>query len=54
MVSMPNYVTKSLHKLQHPTPKCAQYSLHQWMRPNYGVTKQIATPLDTSPPILDE
>ena len=51
---MPNYVTKSLHKFQHPTPKRAQYSPHQWTRPNYGATKQLATPLDTSPPILEE
>ena len=54
MVSMPNYVTKALQKFQHPTPKCAQYALHQWMRPNYGATKKLATPLDTSPPIPEE
>ena len=39
LVSMPNYVTKALHKFQHPTPKRAQYAPHQWTRPNYGVTK---------------
>ena len=54
MVSMTNYVTKALHKFQHPTPWRAQYSPHQWTRPNYGATKQLATPLDTSPPILEE
>ena len=54
LVSMPNYVTKALHKFQHPTPKRAQYSPHQWTRPNYGATKQLATPLDTSPPIPEE
>ena len=26
MVSIPNYVTKALHKFQHPTPKRAQYA----------------------------
>ena len=54
LVSMPNYVTKELHKFQHPTPKRAQYAPHQWTRPNYGATKQLATPLDNSPPILEE
>ena len=29
LVSMPNYVTKALHKFQHPTPKRAQYAPHQ-------------------------
>ena len=51
VVLMPNYVTKSLHKFQHPTPSHAQYAPHQWTRPNYGATKQLATPLDTSPSI---
>ena len=48
---MTKYVTKSLHKFQHPTPKRAQYAPHQWTHPNYGATKQLANPLDTSPPI---
>ena len=54
LVSMPNYVTKALHKFQHPTPKRAQYAPHQWTRPNYGATKQLATPLYTSPSIPEE
>ena len=54
LVSMPNYVTKALHKLQHPTPKRAQYSPNQCSRPNYGATKKLVTPLDTSPPIPKE
>ena len=29
MVSIQNYVTKALHKFQHPTPKRAQYAPHQ-------------------------
>ena len=53
-VSIPNYVTKALQKFQYPTPKRAQYVPHQWTRPNYGATKQLATPLDTSQPILEE
>ena len=51
---MPNYVTKALHKFQHPTPKRAQYAPHQWMQPNYVATKQLTTPLDTSMSILEE
>ena len=51
---MPNYLTKELHKFQHPTPKRAQYAPHQWTPPDYGATKQLATPLDTSPPIPEE
>ena len=51
LVSIPNYVTKALHKFQHPTPKRTQYAPHQWTRPNYGSKKQLATPLDTSPSI---
>ena len=51
LVSIPNYVNKALHKFQHPNPKRAQYAPHQWMRPNYSATKQLATPLDTSPSI---
>ena len=51
---MPNYVNKALRKFQHTTPKRAQYAPHQWTRPNYGATKQLANPLDTSPPIPEE
>ena len=54
MVSMTNYVTKALHKSQYPTPRRAQYASHQCTRPKYGATKQLATPLDTSPPIPEE
>ena len=54
MVSIPSYVTKELHKFQHPTPRCAQYSPYQWTHPNYGATKKLSTPLDTSLPIPEE
>ena len=50
---MLNYVIKELHKFQHPSQKSAQYAPHQWTLPNYGATKQPATPLDNSPPILE-
>ena len=39
LVSIPNYVTKALHKFQHTTPKRTQYAPHQWLYPNYGATK---------------
>ena len=51
---MQKYVTKALHKFQHPTPNRIQYAPHKWTRPNYGATKQLATPLDTSQPIPEE
>ena len=51
---MTNYENKALRKFQHPTPKRAQYAPHQWTLPNYGATKQLATPLDNSPPIPEE
>ena len=51
LVLMPNYVTKALQKFQHPTTKRAQYAPHQWTRPNYGATKQLATTFNNSPPI---
>ena len=54
MVSTPNYIIKSLHKFQNHTPRCAQYAPYQRTRPNYGATKQLSTPLDTSPPIPEE
>ena len=54
LVSIPNYVTRELHKFRHPTPKRSQNASHQWTRPNYGATKQLATPLDASPPIPEE
>ena len=44
LVSISNYVTKALHKFQHITPKHTQYAPHKWTRPNYGATKQLATP----------
>ena len=51
LVSMYNYVTKALHKFNHPTPKRSQYAPHQWTQSSYGATKKLATLLDTSPPI---
>ena len=30
-ISMPGYITKALHKFQHPTPKKLQYVPHSWI-----------------------
>ena len=54
LVAISYYVTKAPHIFQHATPRRAQYAPHQWMRPNYGATNQLATPLDSSPPIPEE
>ena len=54
LVSMPNYVTKALHKFQHPNPRRSQYAPHQCTRPKYGATNQLVTPLDNSPLIPEE
>ena len=51
---MPNYVTKSLQKFQHPTPSRSQYAHHQWTRLNYGATNQLENTLDTSSLIPEE
>ena len=47
-ISMPGYILKVLHKLQHPTPSRPQYSPHQWNRPIYGKTRQFAPLPDES------
>ena len=39
---MPGYITKSLHKFQHPTPKRSQHSLHDWTAPAYGSRVQYS------------
>ena len=46
--------TKAMHKFKHPTPRRAQYAPQEWTDPNCGDTKQLANPLDTSPPTPDE
>ena len=51
---MPNYLTKALHKFQHPTPGHAQYAPHQWTRQNHCKAKQIAYHLDNLTTIPEE
>ena len=35
-VSIPGYITKALHKFQHPTPQQPQHAPHVWNAPAYG------------------
>ena len=35
-LSIPGYITKSLHKFQHPTPKRPQHAPHDCTAPAYG------------------
>ena len=53
MISIMNYVKKALHKFQYTTPRRGHCAPHQWTRQKYGGTKQVETPLDTLPPILE-
>ena len=41
-ISMPGYIKKLLHKLQHVTRKQPQYAPHQWTLPAYGKKRQFA------------
>ena len=38
---MPNYVTKQLHRYQHPKPDCPQFAPHHWSLPSYGKQPQL-------------
>ena len=48
---MPGYIEKSLQRLAHPTSTGAQHSLHPWQKPNYGSSKQLTPPINTSAPL---
>ena len=41
-ISMPGYITKLLHKLQHKTKKSPQFAPHEWTTPTYGAKRQYA------------
>ena len=53
-VSMPQYVLRTLEKLQHPYPSKPQHAPHQWIAKKYGVHSQETPPEDTSPPLPPE
>ena len=39
-LSMPGYIKKLLHKMQHPTPATPEHNPHTWKPPQYGATAQ--------------
>jgi hypothetical protein len=43
-LSMPDYVTKALARLRHPSPKKPQHSPHPYTTPVYGQKQQYAKP----------
>ena len=45
-LSMPQYVTKALHRLQHNLPLRPHHDPHSYNKPNYGQKVQFATPTD--------
>ena len=45
-LSMPHYVTKALHRLQHDLPNRPQHAPHSYNKPNYGQKVQFATPTE--------
>jgi hypothetical protein len=47
-LSMPNYVTKALARLHHPTPNKPQHSPHPYATPVYGQKQQYAKPTPNS------
>ena len=46
---MPNSVSKSLERFQHPAPKLPQYSPHKWLAPTYGAKVQYSPDATTAP-----
>ena len=47
-ISMPEFVYKTLEKLQHPPPVKEQHSPHRHTPPRYGQQQQFVNPPDTS------
>jgi len=43
-LSMPGYVNKLLHKMQHPKPATPEHNPHTWKPPQYGKTAQYVEP----------
>ena len=52
--SVPGFVKKALHKLQHPAPTKPQHAPSTAAPIQYGAKQQSATPEDTSPPLPPE
>jgi len=47
-ISMPDFVRKTFDKLNYKCNKKRQLAPHQWALPDYGKTRQMATPEDTA------
>ena len=52
-ISMPNYVRKTLNKLNHPQPKKPVNAPHVWSKPAYTRNPQL-TPVDDTPLLNDK
>jgi hypothetical protein len=50
---MPGYVSKALHRFNHPPPTRPQHAPHQWTTPAYGSKVQLAQ-LPSTAPLLDK
>ena len=50
---MPNYVAKTLKKLEHPNPKTPTEAPHEWNTPAYSKKPQIA-PINNTPKLSDK
>ena len=48
-LSIPDYVNKALHRLQHDLPWQPQHAPHRYNKPSYGQKVQFATPQDSIP-----
>jgi hypothetical protein len=53
-ISMPGYVTKTLHRFNHKTPTRPQHSPHPWTTPTYGAKVQFAPTPSTPPLVIDK
>ena len=53
-LSMPGYISKLLHKLQHPHPNKPTHSPHKWQPPQYGSTTQKPVTEPQGPPLTQK
>ena len=51
---MDGYILDLRNKYQHMNPKKPQYSPHKHRPINYGATKKLVQPTDTSPPMNEK
>ena len=53
-LTMPGYIEKLLHKVQHPLPKKPVHSPHRWTPPQYGATIQTPVQDPKGQPVTDK